>query len=155
MFSADAGLSKVDINNLAVIGNIVVFACIGWLEVAESRFGLQRIGIASIGFIGLVFLLFSFNTTLVWSVAVVAVLGVLVKASNVWRGLWLGLADREGVPAGPATGTMFAVRSLTLVAQPFVMAALVGANHSNAAVVLGLFCAACAIVLWRFGNKVR
>ena len=79
--------------------------------------------------------------------AVIALVGVLGKSSDGWKGMWLQTASEPGAPAGSATGLMFATRSIALVAQPFILGALLGASDSMAAIVIGLLCAACALLM--------
>lgn len=144
LFSSDLGLTKSDINNVIVLGQIVVYVCISRIESAESRFGIWRVAVVAVALLGVVFLLFSVNTTLVWSFAVVALVGLLCKSADAWKVLWLAAADKACVPAGGATGAMFALRSLALVVQPFILAALLGATSSLAVIVIGMLCLVCA-----------
>jgi hypothetical protein len=99
------------------------------------------------------FLLFSFNTKLAWAVVVVALVGMGVKASYGWKGMWLDAAREAGVAPGPATGAMFTFYRLTLVVQPFVLAGLLSASDSLAVILLGLFCGLCAFLFWRSCRK--
>lgn len=144
LFSADLGLTKSDINNIVVLGQLVVYIGIGGIDAAEARFGKWRVSTVAIALIGVVFLLFAVNTTLLWSVAVVALVALLCKSSDGWKAMWLKSAGEVGVPAGSATGAMFATRSLALVAQPFILSALLGATDSVAVIVIGVICALCA-----------
>ena len=61
------------------------------------------------------------------------------KASDAWKALWLNAANSAGVTAGTATGAMFATRSLTLIVQPFILSALVGASASGEVIIIGIF----------------
>ena len=144
LFSADLGLSKADINNIVVLGQLVVYLCINAIERVEGRWGKWKVSTAAIALLGVVFLLFAINTTLVWSIAVIALVGLLCKSSDGWKSMWLSAAGEAGVPAGRATGTMVATRSLALVAQPFILGALLGAADSVAVIVIGVFCVICA-----------
>ena len=144
LYSADLGLSKSDINNIFVLGQLVVYVSINAIERMEDRHGKWKVATLAIAMLGLVFLLFAINTTLVWSVAVIALVGVLCKSSYGWKAMWLKAAGDAGVPTGRATSAMFAARSLALVAQPFILGALLGAADSIAVIVIGLICAACA-----------
>ena len=91
---------------------------------------------------------FAINTTLVWSVAVIALVAVLAKSSDGWKGLWMKAASDAGVPAGSATGAMFAMRNMALIAQPFILGALLGAADNVAVIIIGVLCAACAGVFF-------
>lgn len=144
LFSVDLGLTKSDINNIFVLGQLIVFMCISRIDAVEARFGKWRVTTCAIALIGVVFLLFSLNTTIVWSVAVVALVAVLGKSSDGWKALWLRSADDAGVPPARATGTMFAFRSLTQIAQPFILGALLAATDSVAVIVIGALCSVCA-----------
>ena len=144
LFSSDLGLSKADINNIVVLGQLVVYLCIGSIERAEGRHGKWKVSTLAIFLLGVVFLLFAVNTTLAWSVAVIAIVAVLCKSSDGWKALWLKAAGEIGVPTGRATSAMFSTRSLALVAQPFILGALLGATSSLAVIAIGLICLACA-----------
>lgn len=144
LFSVDLGLSKSQINNIFVLGQLVVYVCIGRIEHAEGRFGRWRVSAVAVALLGVVFLLFSVNATLVWSIAVVALVGLLCKAADSWKGLWQQAAGDAGVPAGRAVGAMFATRSLALIAQPFILGALLGAADAVAVLVIGVLCVVCA-----------
>ncbi|MBR2836576.1 MAG: MFS transporter [Coriobacteriales bacterium] len=144
LFSADIGLSKASINNICVLGQVIVFLCIHMIERVEIRFGKWRVAVSSIALLGAVFVLFSVNTTLIWSVVVIALAGILRKASDAWKALWLHAADYANVNAGIATGAMFATRSLTLIVQPFILTALMSASASGEVIIIGLFCFVCA-----------
>jgi predicted MFS family arabinose efflux permease len=153
LFSVEAGLDKADINNIYVLGQIIVFLMIGALGKAEGHFGFQRVSTMGIASIAVVFLLFSFNTKLAWAIVVVALVGMGVKASYGWKGMWLDAAREAGVAPGPATGAMFTFYRLTLVVQPFVLAGLLSASDSLAVILLGLFCGLCAFLFWRSCRK--
>lgn len=144
IFSVDLGLSKFDINNIFALGQLVVFVSIGLIERLEGRYGRWSVSTTAIALLGLVFLLFAINTTLVWSIAVIALVGLLCKSTDGWKAMWLKAAEAVGVPTGRATSAMFATRSLALIAQPFVLGALLGATDSVAVIVIGLICVACA-----------
>ena len=144
LFSIDLGLNKADINNIYVVGQLVVYVSISSIERTEGRFGVWRVSTVALASMGVVFLLFALNATLVWSITVVALIGVLGKAAESWRVLWLKSASDAGVPAGRATSAMFATRSLALIAQPFILGALLGATDSVAVIVIGLLCLVCA-----------
>ncbi|MBQ6391702.1 MAG: hypothetical protein IJH88_08835 [Eggerthellaceae bacterium] len=58
--------------------------------------------------------------------------------------MWAKAANEADVPAGQATSALFATRGLALVAQPFVLSALLGATDSIAVIVIGAICLACA-----------
>lgn len=148
LFSVDLGLEKSDINNIVVVGQLVVYVCIGQIEHAESRWGKWRETVAAIMLLGMVFMLFSVNTTLVWSFAVVALVALFCKLADGWKAIWLASAGEEGVPTGRATGAMFATRSLALVAQPFILGALLGAADSVAVIVIGVFCLLCSATFY-------
>ena len=144
LFSADLGLAKSEINNIVVLGQLVVFMCIGGIEHLEGRYGKWRVARTAVVLLGVVFLLFAINTTLVWSVAVIAIVGLLTKVAVAWWGVWQKAAAGAGVPAAHAIGAMFATRSLALVAQPAILGVLLGATESFAVIVIGLICLACA-----------
>lgn len=76
--------------------------------------------------------------------AVIALVGLLSKTSDGWKGMWIKAAQDIGVPAERATGAMFATRSLARIAQPFMLRALLGATESVAVTVIGAFCIVCA-----------
>ena len=143
LFSIALGLSKSDVNNVYALGQLVVYICIDSIDRVEALYGKRTVAPAAIALLGVVFLLFSVNTTLVWSIAVVAVVGVLCKSSDGWKAMWLAAAGEAGVSNGRATAAMFAARSLTLIAQPFIMGALLGATDSVAVIVIGAVCVLC------------
>lgn len=72
LFSSDLGLSKTDVNNIVVLGQIFVYACIFAIERLEGYYGRWWVSTTAIALLGAVFLLFSVRTTLAWSVAVIA-----------------------------------------------------------------------------------
>ena len=148
LFSVDLGLSKSDINNICVLGQLVVYLCITQIDRMEARYGKWKVTSVAIAFLGVVFLLFSVNTTLVWSIAVVAFVGVLCKSSDGWKAMWLKSAEETGITASSATGAMFATRSLALIVQPSILGALVGSTDSEAVIVIGLICVVCAIAFF-------
>ena len=148
VFSAEMGFGKEQITNMFVLGQLVVYLCIGFMENADARFGQWRVTTAAVACTGAVFLLFSLNTTLGWSVAVIVFVAVLGKFGDGWKGLWLKAASEKALWAGAATGAMFAVRSLALVAQPFIMGALLVAADAVAVIIIGAICAVCALVFY-------
>ena len=148
IFSSDLGLAKPDVNNIVVLGQVVVYACITGIEHLEGRYGRWKVSLVAVALMGVVFLLFSVKTTLVWSVAVIALVGLLAKMADGWRGMWVGAAEATGIPAGQASGAMLATRSLALVAQPFILGALLGATDSAAVTVIGALCLLCAVAFF-------
>lgn len=148
LFSADLGLETSSINNLFVLGQLVVFVSIPALEWAEERFDKWRVAGVAVALIGIVFLLFSYNTSLVWSVVTIALVGMLCKASDGWKALWPRSAEASGLPAGMATGMMFSVRSVLLIVQPLLLGALLSEGNRTAVIVLGVGCSLCALAFW-------
>ncbi len=144
LFSTNYGLSKSDVNNIVVLGQLVVFVCIGIINRMNAQHGRWRIVTMSLLLFGVVFLLFAVNTTLAWSVAVVVLVALLYKSSDSWKGLWPQAADAVGVAQGPATAALLATRSLMLSVQPFILGALLGATDSVAVIIIGVICAVCA-----------
>lgn len=153
LFSTDHGLSKADANNIFAMGQLIVFVSIGTIERNEGRIGRWRHAFTAIGLLGAVFLLFSINATLAWSVAVIALVAFLGKSSDSWKGLWQQAAGAVDVPAGQAVGAMFATRSVCMVVQPFVMGALLNVADSVAVIILGVFCALCSLLFFLFTRK--
>lgn len=143
LFSADVGVSKSDINNIYALGQVVVFASISGIEALDARYGKWRTSTTAMALVGLTFLLFAINTTFVWSLVVVVIVGVLCKQSDGWKAMWLHAAKQAGVEASPATGAMFCVRSLALTARPFLLGALLSATNTMAVIVLGALCLVC------------
>lgn len=146
LFSSDFGLEKADINNIVVLGQVFVFVCISGIEYMEGRYGRWRVSSLAIAALGVVFLLFSIKTTLVWSTAVIALVGLFGKSSDGWKAMWLASAGYAEVPTGRATGAMYATRSLALIVQPAIMGLLLGATDSFAVIVLGTICVICAVL---------
>lgn len=144
LFSSDLGLSKAGINNIFVLGQLVVYVCIDSIDRLSGRHGLWKAIMLAVALLGAVFLLFAVNTTIAWSIAVIALVGLFGKTAEGWKIIWLKAAGEAGVPIGRATSAMFATRSLALIVQPFILGALLGASDSFAVIVIGLICAVCA-----------
>ena len=144
LFSTESGLSSADVNNIVVLGQLVVYMSISSIEGMEARIGRWRSVMLAVMLAGVTLLLFAVNSTLVWSVAVVAIVAVLVKASDGWKLLWFRCVAEADMPMGHALGAMFAIRSFALMVQPFVMGALIGVGYDVAIIVVGVICLACA-----------
>lgn len=149
LFSADLGLKTSSINNLFVLGQIVVFVSIPLIELAEIELDKWRVAWLAIVGLGIVFLLFSFNTTLVWAVVTIALVGMLCKCSDGWKALWPRTAEELGLSTGLATGAMFAVRSILLIVQPLLLGFLLTASDRMAVIVIGLISSFCAVAFYR------
>lgn len=145
LFASNAGVSIASTNYLFVIGQLVVYVTINLIGRMHADFGRRRVMTAALALLGVVFLLFSINTTVVWSVVVIALVGVLCKTVDGWKGVWLDVAERSGVQAGEATGAMFATRSVILIVQPFILASLLAANDAFIVIVIGAICVAAAL----------
>ena len=149
LFSADLGLETSSINNLFVLGQIVVFVSIPLIELAETELDKWRVAWLAVVSLGIVFLLFSFNTTLVWAVVTIVLVGVLCKCADGWKALWPRAAEELGLSTGLATGAMFAVRSILLIVQPLLLGFLLTVSDRMAVVVIGLICSFCAFAFYR------
>lgn len=149
LFSANVGLPTSSINNLFVLGQIVVFVAISGLEALDERLGKWRVACCAIALLGVVFLLFSINTSLAWAVTTIAWVGVLCKASDAWKALWVRAGEAVDVPAGIVTGAMFSVRSVLLIVQPLLLSTLLGAGEQQAVIVLGVVCSLSALAFHR------
>ena len=147
LYSSEIGLTTATINNLCVLGQLVVFVCISSIERFEGRYGKWLVSIVAVALLGATFLLFSLNNTVGWAVAAIALIGVFKKASDGWKAMWLKSAGKYGLPAGKATGAMFATNGIELVIRPVVLGAIVS-HGSVASLVLGILCAACAGLFW-------
>lgn len=153
LFSVDLGLSKSDINNIVVLGQLIVFVCINQIDRLKASYGILHVTVSALALLGAVFLLFSVNTTLVWSFAVIALVALLCKSTENWKALWMAAAAEADVATGRATSAMFSTRSLALVAQPFILGALLGATDSVAVIVIGVFCLVCAALFTQFTRQ--
>ena len=148
LFSADLGIKTASINNLFVLGQIVVYMAIPLIEFAEAELDKWRVAWLAIVGLSAVFLLFSFNTTLVWAVVTIALVGVLCKCSDGWKALWPRSAEMMGLSTGLATGAMFSMRSILLIVQPLLLGFLLTVSDRMAVIVIGLVCAVCAIAFY-------
>ena len=148
LFSANLGIETSAINNLFVLGQLVVFVCISGLERLEERYDKWRVAYFAVALLAVVFLLFSFNTTLAWAVLTIALVGVLCKATDGWKAMWPRSAKANGLTTGMATGSMFAVRSVLLIVQPLILGALLAAGNKTTVIVLGIICAVCAVLFY-------
>ena len=148
LFSANLGVSTSSINNLFVFGQLVVFVCIPLIERLEDRYDKWVVATYAIVLLGLVFLLFSFNTTLIWAVVSIALVGVFCKASDGWKAMWPRSARSDGLTTGIATGVMFSVRSILLIVQPLVLGLLLTIDSNLTMVVLGFVCLLCSLAFY-------
>ena len=148
LFSADAGLDTSSINNMFVLGQLIVYVLIATLEQIELKYDKWRVTVVSVTLLGCVFLLFSLNATLVWAIVSIVLVGMLCKAADGWKALWIRSADACGVSAGVTVGAMFATRSVILVVQPLLLGWLLGSGNQVVTVVLGLLCAACGVMFY-------
>ena len=138
LFSANLGIETSAINNLFVLGQLVVFVCISGLERLEERYDKWRVAFFAVALLAIVFLLLSLNATLVWAVVTIALVGVLCKASDGWKAMWPRSAKANGLTTGMATGSMFAVRSVLLIVQPLILGALLAAGNKTTVIVISL-----------------
>ncbi len=148
LFSAELGLRTSTIHNISAFGKLIVYVMIGTISWASRRFDQWAVAPACVALIGLTFLLFSLNSTLIWSVVVIAVVAVLVKGSDGWKKLWLRSAKLQSFPRGRTVGMMFATRSMLLVMQPLVLTLLLTQGEHFAITALGAACAFCAVAFW-------
>ena len=145
LYSSEMGLSTSTINNVCVLGQLVVFVTIGMLENVEARRGRWQVSSWAVALLGLTFLAFFLNATVIWAVAAIALVGVFKKASDGWKPMWIASAHAHRLPSGPATGAMFAVSSIEQAVRPVLLGALVTAGTGVASLVLGCGCIACAL----------
>ena len=150
LYSAELGLSTASISNMFVLGQLVVYVAINSLDRLDAAEGKWRVGMGAVALLGVVFLLFSFNHSIIWAVTVIALVGVLCKASDAWKTLWLGRAMRHGLPAGRGVGSMFATRSVLQVVQPLLLGLLLSVSQQVTAIVLGGICIACSWAFYLF-----
>ena len=144
LFSSQAGLPAYATNNLFVLGQLVVYVAIDSIDATEARYGKWRVASVAVALLGVLFLLFSLNTTMVWAVVVIALVGVFCKSSDGWKAMWLRSAQFCGVPAGQATGLMFAARSVALIIQPMLLGLLLSMRDSVVVIIIGAICVLCA-----------
>lgn len=148
LFSANLGIETSYINNLFVVGQLVVYVCISTIEKLEERYNKWRVALVAIGLLGVVFLLFSFNTTFVWAAVTIALVGLLCKASDGWKAMWPRSAKANGLNTGIAISAMFAVRSVLLIVQPMLLGLLLSIGDRTAVIVLGIMCSVCAVAFY-------
>ncbi len=154
LFSANLGIGTSSINNLAVLGQLVVYVSISGIEWLEGRYDKWWLALAAVSLLGVVFLLFSFNTTIVWAVVTIALVGLLCKTSDAWKALWPRSAKADGLHTGMAVGAMFGVRSILLIVQPLLLGALLSLGDQSAVIVLGCICSVCAIAFFFVTRKM-
>lgn len=147
LFSSEMGFGNADITNMYLIAQLIVYVSITGIELITRRIGNWAAGLASIAGLGVVFCAFSLNVTVVWGVVAIALVSLLVKLSNAWKGLWLAEARKAEIHLGWATGTMFIVRSMSSMATPFILGSLLVLDQ-GAVIVGGIVCLACAAVFW-------
>ena len=144
IYTDSLGLSRVDINNLFVFGQLVVFLAIESIRNVKGRLGDWQTTAGGIAGIGVTFVLFFLNRTAVWAVVVIVLVGLFAKTGESWKGLWLRAADANGVPKSIAGGTMFAARNVANIIQPLLLGFFLMFGQRFAIIALGLFCLVCA-----------
>lgn len=145
LYSSDLGISNATINNVCVLGQLVVLVCIDRIDEVDAHYGKWRVSTAAVALLGLTFAMFTFNRTVGWAVAAIALVALFKKASDGWKPMWLAAAHKRKLPAGKATGAMFAVSSIDLVIRPIILGALVTAGTGTASSVLAGMCLVCAL----------
>ena len=145
LYSSDIGLGTTTINNLCMLGQLVVFVAISQIEQFERHYGKWRVSTAAIGLLGVVFLLFALNHQVGWAVASIALVGVLKKASDGWKAMWVSSAHKYRLPTGEAIGAMFATNSIMNVVRPLLLGYLITLGSDTAPLVLGGICAVSAV----------
>lgn len=145
LYSSNIGLSTLTINNMCVLGQLVVFVTIGMLERIETRHGKWLVSTYAVALLGLTFLAFFLNATMGWAVAAIALVGVFKKASDGWKPMWLASARAHKLPSGTATGAMFTVSGIEQAIRPVLLGTLVSMGGGTASLVLGGICIACAV----------
>lgn len=148
LYSADLGVDSSTISRMFVLGQLVVYVCIDALDTLDVHYGKWWVAVGSVALLGVVFLLFSLNTSLTWAVVVIALVGVFCKAADAWKALWTRGAQASGIPVGTSTGAMFAMRSVLQIVQPLLLGALLSMSRSVAAIVLGGLCLLCAALFF-------
>lgn len=148
LLSSDLGLSTSVIHDISAFGKLIVYVMIGTIGRMGERLGKWTVAPASVALIGLTFLVFSFNTTLEWSILVIALVAVLSKSSDGWKALWLRAAEARDFPRSHTVGMMFATRAILLVVQPLILTALLNEAGRFAITVLGVLCVLCAGLFW-------
>lgn len=148
LFSADLGIDTSSINNIFVLGQLVVYVSITGIEKLEKRYDKWWLALAAVTLLGVTFLLFSFNTSLEWAVVTIALVGLLCKLSDAWKALWPRSARANGLTTGVAVGAMFSVRSVLLIVQPLLLGALLSLGDRGAVIILGIVCLVCALAFY-------
>lgn len=153
LFASGLGMAVLDINNVYVLGLLAAYVCMDPLVSLRERYGARACAAAGLGLLGIVFVLFSFNTTLVWSIVVVFFVGLLGKLTDGWESLWLAIADEAGVSAAYATSTMLGVRNVAMVLRTFILGVLLGGDDAMPVVVVGFVCVICAALFVPLSRK--
>ena len=144
LFSSDMGMSTAAIHNISAFGKLIVYVMIGQIGRTSDEFDKWAVAPASVAIVGLIFLVFSFNSTITWAVVVIALVAVFSKSSDGWKALWLRSAKSRSFPRGRTVGLMFATRSMLLVVQPLILSLLLSAGERVAIISLGIVCVLCA-----------
>ncbi len=144
LYASGLGISKASITNLFASAQMVVYLLAGYLIGLRARVGQHRVAAAAVGAIGVVFLVASYNQTLVWIVTGVVVIAVLVKATDAWKAIWAAESTERGLAPSKAYGSMVAAQYAVMLAQPLVMGLFGVAGNRYAGIALGVFSLVCA-----------
>ena len=146
LYSADAGLTPASINNMFVLGQLVVYVLISFIAKTRTRYGDWKVGTLALALAGMVLLLLSLNQTIIWAVVAIALVGVFSKSANAWKAMWTLAADERGFPAAFGMATVLSTESVALIVRPIVLGTVLSVNQPLAVIIMGSVCVVCAVL---------
>jgi len=147
LFMADGGISKTNINNLVVLSNIAIFVLSPQITRATKNYDQWIVVIAATLFSGVVMAWFMINSTFVWSILALVLLGASSKICIPGRKLLLPREARHrGLSETKTNNTFGVLESLVDTFRSPVLSSLTALGQSLACLVVGAFCVAGASI---------
>ncbi len=145
LYAAGMGLSKMEITNLFVAAQLVVYLLAGHMLALRARMGQRTAAAISVACIGMVFLVAAVNQSLAWVIAGVVIVAICVKFAEAWKIIWAEEGASHGLVPSERYGTMVAGWYGVMLVQPLVMELFASTGGRIAGIALGAFSLICAM----------
>ena len=140
LYSDNIGISAVLISDLYALARVLAYACGETFTRVTWRFGHWKCAILSLCITGYIFLLFVFNTSIYWAVAVLALTSLTNNATTTAAPmLWGRMAQKLHFPLEMAVSISLVMDGLGNALLPFFLAVYQLMGPSFACPALGLY----------------
>ena len=155
LFTAELNWSKTYISNFTVLIKVLVLVVIGFILNSTKKINQRNVIIYCMLIMGIVFIGFYINTSVLWLLAVLFIQEVFAQTIDISKNiLWPKVMSLSNIDKSRATSILILIENVFLSFRNMFLSMLIVLAGNRASVLLGVFCIVCCILFAIFTRKL-